>query len=79
MLSLAIKILQTCRISLSEGFQILENVQSERKNTPIKYVNVREKLCNVLEKNPGYDFLNDTERTLNQTAHCITQGNTLIG
>ena len=28
-LSLAIKKLQTCRMSLSEGFQILENVQSE--------------------------------------------------
>jgi hypothetical protein len=52
-------------MSLSEGFQILENMQSELNNTPIKYVNVRGKLCNVLEKNPGYDFLNAVHNYLN--------------
>ena len=52
-------------MSLSECFQILENVQSEINNTPIKYVNMRVKLCNVLEKNPGYDSLNAVHKYLN--------------
>ena len=64
-LSLVIKKCQTCRMFLSEGFQILENVQSELNNTPIKYVKVREKLCNVLEKNQGYDLLNAVHNYLN--------------
>ena len=38
---------------------------SELNNTPIKYVYVREKLCNVLEKNTGYDFLNAVRKYLN--------------
>ena len=64
-LSLAIKKLQICRMSLSEGFQILEKVQSELNNTIIKYVNVIAKLCSVLKKNSGYDFLNDVHNYLN--------------
>ena len=32
---------------------------------PIKYVNVREKLCSILEKNPAYDFLNAVHKYLN--------------
>jgi len=64
-LSPAIKKLQTCRMSLSESFRILEILQNELNNTPIKYVKVREKLCSVLGKNPGYDFLNAVHNYLN--------------
>ncbi len=64
-LSPVIKKLQTCRLSLSESFQILEILQSELNNKPIKYMKVREKPCNVLGKNPGYDFLNAVHNYLN--------------